>query len=96
MSKSISSTDLKKLCLRSGNRCAFPGCNDILIVDKTDKDGESIVGEMAHIKGEKPNAPRYDHNMSDEERNGYSNRILLCRKHHKIIDDQWDILPSLS
>jgi hypothetical protein len=90
MSSNIPPKDQKLLCLRSGNRCAFPKCWTLLVEDKTDKDHESIIAEMAHIKGEKPNAARYDPDMTAKERNSYDNLILVCRIHHKIIDDQED------
>ncbi|MBD3352910.1 MAG: hypothetical protein GF364_15620 [Candidatus Lokiarchaeota archaeon] len=88
MSSSIPIKDMKILCIRSGNRCAFPNCNTLLVKDKTNFDVESIVADMAHIKGEKPKAPRYDENMDVKDRNSYFNLILLCKTHHKIVDDQ--------
>lgn len=49
----------------------------------------SVVGEMAHIvaRGETFTRGDYD-GMSAEERDEYNNLILLCRIHHKQIDDQ--------
>lgn len=88
MSSNIANKDMKILCIRSGNRCAFPKCNVILVKDKTEYDNESIVADMAHIRGEKPTAPRYDEDMTGKERNNYSNLILLCKLHHKMVDDQ--------
>jgi hypothetical protein len=88
MSGSILVRDQKILCLRSGNRCAIPDCRRILAVNKTPKDRESIVGEMAHVKGEKYGSARYDSNMTDKERNCYENLIYLCDNHHHIVDDQ--------
>jgi len=88
MSSNISNKDQKLLCLRSGNRCAFPGCNIILTKDETIGDKESIIGDMAHIEGARTDAARYNPNMTDRERNPYRNLILLCKNHHKIIDDQ--------
>lgn len=88
MSSSIPVKDMKILCIRSGNRCAFPNCNIVLVEDKTEFDTESIVADMAHIKGEKSTTPRYDKSMSDKERNAYNNLILLCKIHHKKVDDQ--------
>ena len=41
---------------------------------------------MAHIKGEKLTAARYDPKMTDKERNSHENLILLCRDHHKMIN----------
>ncbi|MEW6608369.1 MAG: ABC-three component system protein [bacterium] len=43
---------------------------------------------MAHIEGEKPGSARYNPDMTERERSSYSNRIVLCRNHHKIVDDQ--------
>lgn len=80
--------DQRLLCLRSGNRCALSDCRKLLVVAASSHDREVIIGEMAHIKGEKPGAARYDANMTDKERNAYANRILVCRDHHKVIDDQ--------
>src|SRR5208337_5236390 len=88
MSGNINVREQKILCLRSGNRCALPECRALLVIEKTVGDKESIIGEMAHIKGEQPTAARYDPTMSDEERNSYENLILVCRNHHKAIDDQ--------
>jgi hypothetical protein len=88
MSGNILSRDQKILWGRSGNRCAIPECRKKLVIDKTPDDRESIIGEMAHIKGENPGAPRYDKNMTDTQRNSYDNLILVCRDDHKKIDDQ--------
>lgn len=88
MSGYIPLRDQKILCLRSGNRCAILECRKPLVIERTEKDKESIIGEMAHIRGESPKAARYDPSMSDKERNCYENLILVCRDHHKMIDDQ--------
>ncbi|PKP60386.1 MAG: HNH endonuclease [Candidatus Altiarchaeales archaeon HGW-Altiarchaeales-1] len=88
MSENIPLTDIKILCIRSGNRCAFPGCNTILVQNSTQFDKESIIGEITHIKGKRPGSARYDPAMSDKERNSYNNLILLCNNHHQLIDDQ--------
>jgi hypothetical protein len=88
MSGNISKRDQNILWGRSGNRCALSECRKILVVNKTPNDRESIIGEMAHIKGEKLGAARYDPKMTDKERSCYDNRILLCGNHHTMIDDQ--------
>jgi len=88
MSGYIPEKDLKIICMRSGNRCAYPGCNEILIKDGTEYDDASIIAAVAHIKGEKPGAARYDSDMTKKERNSHSNLILLCNNHHKLVDDQ--------
>lgn len=88
MSGNISSKDQRILCTKSGNRCAMPQCRKELVIAKTENDPPVIIGEMAHIKGEKPGTARYDPNMTNNERNCYDNRIFVCRDCHKIIDDQ--------
>ena len=76
----------KLLWGHSGSRCAF--CRSKLIMNATPKDGESVVGDECHIVSGKPNGPRYDPKFSVDEIDSYPNLILLCRVHHKIIDDQ--------
>ena len=73
-------TDIKALFARSGNRCAFPKCSAAIVDDKT------LLGEVAHIKGARLGAPRYDATQAPEERHGYANLILLCPNHHTVID----------
>lgn len=73
---------------RFGNKCAFPKCEKILIEDKTDTDNESLIGEEAHIVAKHSNGPRGKSYLTSGERDSYDNLILLCKNHHKIIDDQ--------
>lgn len=47
----------------------------------------SLVGEVAHIVGETEKAARGISSLSSAERNEAENLLLLCRKHHKIVDD---------
>jgi hypothetical protein len=80
----------KLLWGRSGNRCAFEDCRHELIADETETDDESIIGEEAHIVASSPDGPRGESILSEEDRDKYDNLVLLCRKHHKIIDDQFN------
>jgi hypothetical protein len=84
----VISEKVKKIVFgRCGNRCAFPECNQ-LIVFKEGSSEYANVGELAHIKGDKPGTARYDSTQNDIERNSADNLILLCGTHHKLIDDQ--------
>ncbi len=88
---SLKSGDLKKLWGRSGNICSFPSCGVELAREKK---ANRVIGEEAHIKGEKPAAPRYDPSQMEEERQSYENRVLLCPTHHTEIDsdpDTWTV-----
>jgi len=73
---------------RSGNMCAYPKCKKELVMDETETDDESIIGEEAHIVSRKPNGPRGESDLTPEQRDKYNNLILLCSVHHKKIDDQ--------
>lgn len=81
--KEPSRPTVKRLFALSGNSCAFPKCSTPLVDPKSG----SIVGEICHIKGEKPGAARYDGAQTPEQRHGFNNLILLCNVHHKIVDD---------
>ena len=72
---------------RSGNKCAI--CKNTLIVDSDDpNDDPSIVGDEAHIIARKETFTRGDYeSLKPEQREHYSNLILLCKVHHKQIDD---------
>ncbi|MCL2135468.1 MAG: hypothetical protein FWH37_07965 [Candidatus Bathyarchaeota archaeon] len=88
MSGDISRKDIAILWGNSGGRCAMPECRIKLIQEKTENDPYSIIGEMAHIKGKKSGAARFDPTLTAEQRNNHNNLILLCPNHHKIVDDQ--------
>ncbi len=79
------------LAYRSGDVCALPGCQRRLTPDSK-SEGPTNVGEAAHIEGENDGkgrtrkSARYNPNMTDEERNHYSNLIYLCGVCHTKID----------
>ena len=77
---------IKKLFALSGNICAFPECK-IPIVEAVG----TITGEICHIHAQNKGGPRYNANQSEEERHEFGNLILLCKRHHKIIDDDPNI-----
>jgi hypothetical protein len=73
---------------RAGGRCSFEGCGQELIEDATVADEESLVGDIAHIVAESPDGPRGISPLPIETRAKYVNLMLLCKRHHKIVDDQ--------
>lgn len=80
---SIRDKDQKILWGRAAGMCGI--CRVRLTLE--DGDGAlATVGAMCHIIGEKEGSARYHSDLSDEERNSYSNLILLCSHHHDIID----------
>ena len=73
---------LRSLYLLSGNMCAFPNCEQLLV----DASGD-FVGEVCHIEAAKPGGPRFNKNMLNEARRAAANLLLLCRNHHKKTDN---------
>jgi hypothetical protein len=71
---------IKRLFAHSDNRCAFPRCTATLM------DGSTVVGKVCHIKGARPGSARYDAKQSAAERHGFGNLILMCGRHHDVID----------
>ena len=88
MSGIINAKDQKILWARSAGRCSMPDCRKKLTFDKAEESSSVTFGEMCHIVGEKNSAtsPRGESKLPLEDRNEYSNLILLCSNCHKIID----------
>lgn len=77
---------IKRLFALSGNLCAFPECS-LPIVESSG----TITGEICHIRAQNDGGPRFDKAQMDKERHGFGNLVLLCRRHHKIVDAEPDI-----
>lgn len=73
---------------RAAHRCSFPDCALDLFIDETDTDDPSLVGEICHMVARKTEHARGDSPLTAEQRDLYSNLILLCRNHHKLVDDE--------
>lgn len=63
-------------------------CRRELIMADTLGDDESIVGDECHIVSAVPGGPRYDSSFPQDKVHDYLNLLLLCKVHHKLIDDQ--------
>jgi hypothetical protein len=71
-----------------------------LVIDETDLDADSVVGDECHIRSGATAGPRHDPNFDPNQLNALPNLLLLCRVHHKMIDDQQetytiDVLSSI-
>jgi hypothetical protein len=53
----------------------------------------SIVGDECHIVSSKPNGPRHVR-LDDKDYDAVENLILLCKIHHKVVDDRVDLYPT--
>lgn len=83
---SITDKNRKILWGKSGNKCAI--CRHALVVDPTVQDSESVVGEECHIISGAQGGPRYNPSYPSTQIDDLSNLMLLCRVHHKMVDDQ--------
>src|SRR4051812_38825563 len=73
---------LRELFLKSGNRCAFPGCTALLM----DEDG-TFIAQLCHIEAAELGGERFNLHMSNEQRRAVSNLMLMCYPHHRITND---------
>jgi hypothetical protein len=76
----------KMLWGRSGNRCAI--CRHELVTESGVMDEAAVIGDECHIVAREGNGPRGNNPMMIAQRDAYDNLILLCRNHHKEVDDK--------
>ena len=74
---------LKSLFAKSHNRCAYPGC-----IAPLAESSDTVTGQICHIRAEKSRGPRFDKSYPVEKRNSAENLILMCGRHHKLIDSE--------
>ena len=73
---------------KSGYICAYPDCKKMTVSGSADRQsGITVLGVAAHITAASKKGPRYDKDMSHEERKSESNGIWTCQNHGKFIDD---------
>ena len=87
----VSKTDflqktVETLAKRVGYLCSNLDCRKHTTLSHSQKDKAIVIGEAAHIKGQKPGVARYDPKLTDEEIRNIDNGIWLCRNCHKRID----------
>lgn len=77
----------KTLWGRSGNRCAM--CRTELVAERNEHERNLNIGDECHIISERPNGPRHVSDYS-KDFDDYINLILLCKNHHKTVDELWE------
>jgi hypothetical protein len=81
----VSGRNRKILWVEAGGRCAI--CRKPLVTEGTETDDPSVIGEEAHIVARSPGGPRAG-DIHPDRLDHHENLILVCREHHKQIDDQ--------
>lgn len=74
------------LATHAGGRCEFNGCNEYLFEDPLTLHGGNF-SERAHIVAFSPDGPRGRDRSRPADVNRIENLMLLCQRHHKLIDD---------
>lgn len=69
---------VRELYLKSGNRCAFPGCPKFLF-----NETGTFIGEICHIEAAEPGGERFNANQSNADRAAFENLLLMCHDHHR-------------
>lgn len=72
---------------RVGWRCSNPDCRKPTRAANDDPQQVTNIGVAAHICAAASGGPRYDRDMSSEERKSAGNGIWLCQSCSKLIDD---------
>jgi hypothetical protein len=78
------STTNRAVWVKAGGRCAI--CRETLYIEGILPGLNHFVGEVAHIVAEQVDGPRGLSTLNLQERNAEENLILLCQKHHTIVD----------
>lgn len=75
------------LALRVGVHCSNPNCRKLTSGPQMDSAKALNIGVAAHITAASPGGPRYDPNLSSEERKSPNNGIWLCQSCAKLVDN---------
>jgi hypothetical protein len=75
------------LAARSGHVCSNPECRVPTSGPQDDPAKAVNLGVAAHITAASPGGPRYDPELSSEERSAASNGVWLCQNCAKLIDN---------
>ena len=88
------SPDVKRrLKDRAGNQCSKPSCRAVTTAAAEGLDKVNNIGVAAHICAAAPGGPRFNPDMSPEQRRSIENGIWLCRKCATEIDNDEDRFP---
>jgi hypothetical protein len=80
---------LRKIYVLSGNQCAKPGCNTVLV-----NSNSSFVASVCHIYAAEENGPRPNKDLTPEQKRLPENLILLCKICHEIVDAEEEKYPA--
>jgi hypothetical protein len=85
-SRTISAAEWKILWSRAAGRCQFNGCNKVVYRAPVSNQ-LTIIADHSHVIGFSDEGPRGGTQIEEVMLNRYPNLMLLCKPHHKNIDD---------
>jgi len=71
---------------RAGNHCSNPDCGIVTSGPNSDPEKSTKIGVAAHITAASQNGPRYDSNLTIQQRKSAENGIWLCQTCAHFID----------
>ena len=74
------------LWARAGGRCQYRGCNEDLVGDLISGREDATFGFIAHVVADSADGPRGDRVRSPKLARALENLMLMCARHHKLID----------
>ena len=78
---------VRTLMTRVVGHCSRPECRRMTIIPNPDYQSDfTLVGRAAHITAAAENGPRFDHNLTPEQRKSAENGIWLCADCADMID----------
>lgn len=80
---------VRRIAQRAGYRCSSPSCLRPTI-GPDGSDNTASIGVAAHISAAAKGGPRYDPNLTPEERSAAENGIWLCQTCSRLIDVDQD------
>jgi hypothetical protein len=74
-----------RLWAKAAGRCQYEGCNERLWIDELTQ-VEFNTAYIAHIVADRPDGPRGDTILSELLKSDISNLMILCDRHHRLVD----------
>jgi hypothetical protein len=75
------------IAARAGFRCSYPECQKFTVGPTVDTAKNFNIGAACHITAAAEDGPRYDSDMTSEQRKHPDNGIWMCRTHGDLVDD---------
>ena len=82
----FSQKTIDRLCERVGGKCSNPNCRRETKGHHSNPQKRVSIGEAAHITAAAEGGPRYNPDLTPEERSSIENGIWLCKSCARMID----------